>query len=235
MATPVRLAARAAFPATIPILAGFTFLGAAYGIYMTSLGFHPIFPILMSFFIFAGSIEFITANLLLMAFAPFQAFLLAIMVNARHLFYGLSMLDKYHSVGKKKFYLIFGMCDESFSINYTTKPDPSIDKGWFMFFVTLYNHMYWVGGSTLGALLGQFITFNTEGLLFVMTALFVVIFLENWLQEKRHTSALIGLVISILALMVFGANQFVIPAMIGILVILIAFRKPLERREVKPL
>ena len=124
-------AARAAFPYTIPILAGFLFLGIAYGIYMNIQGFPAIYPILMSLTIFAGSMEFVTADLLLGVFDPVGTFLLTLMVNARHLFYGISMLDKYKGQGKKSFYLIFGMCDESFSINCTTSVPEGIDRGWF--------------------------------------------------------------------------------------------------------
>ena len=147
-------ALRAAFPYTIPIFAGFWFLGLTYGIYMNVSGFSFLYPMLMSLTIFAGSVEFITVNLLLGAFNPFQALFLTLMVNARHLFYGLSMLDKFRGLGWKKVYLIFGMCDESFSINYTAQIPPDVDRGWFMFFVTLLNHFYWFSGSTLGGIFG---------------------------------------------------------------------------------
>ncbi|TKI88318.1 branched-chain amino acid transporter AzlC, partial [Bacillus cereus] len=148
----IRIAFRAAFPYTIPIFAGFVFLGIAYGIYMNSLGFSAIYPILMSLIIFAGSMEFIAANLLLVAFNPIHALFLTLMVNARHLFYGISMLDKYKGTGKKKFYLIFGLCDESFSINSTVDIPKGVDKGWFMFFVTLLNHLYWGIGAAIGGI-----------------------------------------------------------------------------------
>lgn len=128
---------KAALPHTIPIAVGFLFLGMSYGFYMKSKGFSFVYPMLMSMFIFAGSMEFVTVNLLLSAFNPFSAFLLTLMVNARHLFYGISMLDKYKDVGWKKPYLIFGMCDESFTINCTVTPPNDIDKGWFMF-LSLY-------------------------------------------------------------------------------------------------
>lgn len=159
---------KAALPHTIPIAVGFLFLGMSYGFYMKSKGFSFVYPMLMSMFIFAGSMEFVTVNLLLSAFNPFSAFLLTLMVNARHLFYGISMLDKYKDVGWKKPYLIFGMCDESFTINCTVTPPNDIDKGWFMFFVTLLNQIYWVTGATLGALLGYVIQFDTTGIEFVM-------------------------------------------------------------------
>ena len=126
--------------------------------------------------------EFITVNLLLGAFNPIQALAMALMVNARHVFYGLSMLDRFRGTGWKKPYLIFGMCDESFSINYSAEIPEDVDRGWFMFFVTLLNQLYWVTGSTLGGLFGSLIRFNTDGLEFAMTAMFVVIFMEQWLS-----------------------------------------------------
>ncbi|MCI4129868.1 azaleucine resistance protein AzlC [Bacillus haynesii] len=223
---------RWAFPYTIPILAGFLFLGIAYGIFMHSLGFSAIYPIIMSFTIFAGSMEFVAANFLLSGFNPFNALLLTLMVNARHLFYGISMLDKYRGTGKKKFYLIYGMCDESFSINYTADVPANVDKGWFMFFVTLLNHLYWVTGAAIGGIFGSFVKFNTEGLDFVMTALFIVIFIEQWMKEKKHHSALTGLGLSAASLIIFGGNQFMIPAMLAILGVLTVLRKPLEKAEV---
>ena len=138
------------------------------------------------------------------------------------------MLDKYKSMGIKKTFLIFGMCDETFSINYTAKIPDGIDRGWFYFFVTLLDYLYWVSGATLGGILGSLITFNTKGLDFVMTAMFVVIFMEQWLKEKSHWTALIGLGCSALCLFFFGSGRFMIPSMIAILALLSIFRKPLE-------
>ncbi|MGN0293323.1 MAG: azaleucine resistance protein AzlC [Lachnospiraceae bacterium] len=227
----VKKAFLTAFPHTIPIFAGFWFLGLTYGIYMNVSGFSFWYPLVMSLTIFAGSMEFITVNLLLGAFNPLQAFAMTLMINARHLFYGISMLDKYRGAGWKKFYLIFGMCDESFSINYAAEIPADVDRGWFMFFVTLLDHFYWVFGATLGGIFGSLIHFNTEGLDFAMTALFVVIFLEQWLKDTDHTSAVLGLALSLLCLIAFGADNFIIPSMIAILGILTLLRKPLEAKE----
>lgn len=221
---------KAAFPHTIPIFAGFWFLGLAYGVYMNVSGFSFWYPMLMSLTIFGGSLEFVAVSMLLSAFAPIQTFVMTLMIQARHLFYGISMLDKFKDVGWKKYYLIFGMCDETFSINYTAKIPDDVDKGWFYFFVTLLNHFYWFSGATIGGLLGNLIHFDTEGLSFVMTAMFVVIFMEQWLKDKQHTSELIGLAGSIGCLVVFGAESFMIPTMICILVMLTIFRKPMERK-----
>lgn len=222
---------KAAFPHTIPIFAGFWFLGMTYGIYMNVSGFPFWYPMLMSLTIFAGSVEFVAVNLLLGAFNPFQALAMTLMINARHLFYGLSMLDKYRGNGWKDFYLIFGMCDESFSINYTARIPEGIDRGWFMFFVTLLNHFYWFFGAALGGIFGSLIRFDTEGLDFVMTAMFVVIFMEQWMKEKEHVSSLVGVGVTLLCLVAFGADRFLIPAMAVILGVLTFLRKPLERRE----
>lgn len=208
---------KAALPYTIPICIGFLFLGMSYGFLMRSKGFSFIYPMLMSFFIFAGSMEFVTANLLLSAFDPIYAFFLTLMVNARHLFYGISMLEKYKNVGWKKFYLIFGMCDESFTVNCTVTPPSDVDKGWFMFFVTMLNQIYWVSGATLGALLGYIIHFDTKGIEFVMTALFVVMFINQWEEKNTHKSALIGLGCSIICLLIFGSERFILPAMVLII------------------
>ena len=220
---------RAAFPYTIPIFAGFWFLGMTYGIYMNVSGFSFWYPMLMSLTIFAGSMEFVAVNLLLGAFNPLQALAMTLMINARHLFYGISMLDKYRGTGLKKFYLIFGLCDESFSINYTAEIPEDVDRSWFMFFVTLLNQLYWVSGATLGGIFGSLIQFNTEGLEFVMVAMFVVIFLEQFLKEKRHESAYVGLGLSLLCLVAFGGENFIIPAMLAILGVLTLLRKPLEK------
>jgi branched-chain amino acid transport protein azlC len=204
---------RAALPYTIPICIGFLFLGISYGFFMHSKGFSFLYPVLMSLFIFAGSMEFVTVNLLLTAFNPLSAFLLALMVNARHLFYGISMLDKYKNTGLKKPYLIYGMCDESFSINCTVTPPVDVDKGWFMLFVTLLNQIYWVAGAALGSLLGSVISFDTTGIEFVMTALFVVMFINQWEETDNHRSALTGVFCSMVCLFLFGAQHFIIPAM----------------------
>ena len=154
---------------------------------------------------------------------------MTLMINARHLFYGISMLDKYGGTGLKKFYLIFGLCDESFSINYTAEIPADVDRSWFMFFVTLLNQLYWVSGATLGGIFGSLIQFNTEGLEFVMVAMFVVIFLEQFLKEKRHESAYVGLGLSLLCLVAFGRENFIIPAMLAILGVLTLLRRPLEK------
>ena len=221
---------RAALPYSLPICIGFLFIAMSYGFLMRSRGFSVFYPMAMSAFIFAGSMEFVAVWLLLSAYAPLHAFLLTLMVNARHLFYGISMLEKYKGMGWKKPYLIFGMCDETFSINCTVTPPEGVDRGWFYFFVSLLDEFYWFLGATLGGILGGLLRFNTEGLDFVMTAMFVVIFMDQWLKEKHHFSAWIGLIASVACLLIFGADNFLIPTMICILVALTALRKPVEAK-----
>lgn len=209
---------KAAFPYTLPICVGFLLIGASYGLLMRSKGFSVWYPMAMSALIFAGSMEFVTVNLLLSAFRPLYAFLLTLMVNARHLFYGISMLDKYKGMGWKKPYLIFGMCDETFSVNCTVTPPEGVDRGWFMLFVTLLNQTYWVAGATLGALLGSVVHFDTTGIEFVMTALFTVMFVSQWEETSDHRPALTGLGCAALCLAVFGSDVFMLPAMALIIV-----------------
>ena len=221
-------ALKAAFPYTIPIFAGFWFLALAYGIYMNVSGFSFWYPFLMSITIFGGSLEFVAVSMLLAPFAPLQTFIMALLIQARHLFYGISMLDKYKDVGWKKLYLIFAMCDESFSINYTADIPEDVDRGWFCFWVSLLNQSYWVSGALVGGLAGSLLKFNTEGLDFVMTAMFVVIFMEQWMKQKKHHTGLIGIGCTALCLYFFGSTSFMVPAMIMILAILLIFRKPLE-------
>ncbi len=224
-------ALKCAFPHTIPIFAGFCFLGMTYGIYMKVSGFAFWYPMLMSLVIYGGSLEFVAVSMLLAPYAPMQAFLMTLMIQARHLFYGIAMLDKFRGMGWKKPYLIFGMCDETFSINCTAEIPENVDRGWFYFFVTLLNQIYWVLGATAGGLVGGLIRFNTEGLDFVMTAMFVVIFLEQWRKEKRHDSAAVGMAASVVCLAIFGADNFLIPTMVCILAVLTALRRPLEQKE----
>lgn len=227
-----RKALKAAFPNTIPIFAGFWFLGLAYGIYMNVSGFSFVYPMVMSLVIFGGSLEFVAVEMLLSPFAPLQVLAMTLLIQARHLFYGISMLDRFKNMGWKKYYLIFGMCDETFSINYTAQIPEDVDCGWFMFFVTLLNHFYWFSGATIGGLIGSLIHFDTTGISFVMTAMFIVIFMDQWKKEENHISAYIGLGASVICLIFFGSGSFMVPTMIFIITLLAVFRKPLERMGV---
>ena len=220
---------RAAFPYTIPVMTGYLFLGISYGIYMKVSGFSFLYPMFMAITIFGGSLEFLAVSLLMSTFAPLQTFLMALVIQARHLFYGLAMLEKYKNTGLKKLYLIFALTDETFSVNCSTPVPEGIDKGKFYFAVSLLDQCYWVSGATIGGILGSFIPFNTDGLDFVMTAMFVVIFIEQWLKEKKHYTAFIGVLSSVLCLLLFGADSFIIPSMVCIFTMLTLFRKPIEK------
>ena len=225
-------ALKAAFPQTIPIFTGFWFLGMAYGIYMNASGFSFVYPLCMSLLIYGCSLEFVAVEMLLSPFAPLQTFIMALLIQARHLFYGLSMLDKFKGLGWKKYYLIFGMCDETFSVNCSADIPEDVDRGWFYFWVTLLNQFYWSAAATTGGIVGSLLKIDTSGISFVMTAMFVVIFLEQWLKEKEHSASLIGLAVSVLCLAVFGPDSFMVPTMVLIVGLLALLRKPLEKKEV---
>ena len=232
MINKLRRGMKSAFPHTIPVMTGFAFLGIAYGILMSSRGYYWPWVLLTSSVVFAGALQFVGISLLTSVFDPFNTFLIALAVNARHLFYGISMLEKYAGTGKVKPYLIFGMCDETFSILCSTTPPPDVDKRAFMLSVTMLNQSYWVIGSVIGAMIGPLLAFNTHGIDFVMTAFFIVIFLNQWQAHKNHSPALIGLGAATASLIVFGAENFIIPAMILIVACLTIFRSKLSTGEV---
>lgn len=218
----------AAFPHTIPVLTGFSMLGLTFGILMEARGYGIAITALMSAFVFAGSLQYVALTLLVSVFNPLAAFGITLLVNARHLFYGLSLLGKFRGTGRYKPYLIFGLCDETFSILCSTDPPEGVDQTRFMFYITLLNHSYWVAGSTVGAWLGQYVIFDTRGMDFVLTALFVVIFTNQWQQKENRLPALIGLAVSAVSLAALGSSSFMIPAMGGIMLVLAFLRKPLS-------
>ena len=222
---------KAALPQTVPVFAGYLVLGMGYGIYVQSLGLPVWLPMLMGTVVYGGSLEFVLASLLLSAFSPLSAFLMALMIQARHLFYGLAMLERYKGYGLRSFYMIFAMSDETFSITCSAEPPEGVDRGWFMFFITLLDQIYWVASAGLGAVLGSILPFSTEGVDFVMTAMFVVIFLNQWEKEKRHYASLIGLAVPLVCLLIFGSGSFILPSMLCMLVLLVGLRKPIEKSE----
>ena len=220
-------ALRAAFPATIPVLTGFTCLGLAYGVLMEAKGYGPLWSTLMSAIAFGGSMQFVAITLLTTVFDPVQAFLLSVMVNARHIFYGLSFLDKYKGLGKIRAYLIYTLCDESFSLISTVEPPEHVEKKDFYFWISFLNYSYWVIATALGGLLGRFITFDTTGLDFALTALFVVLFMEQWKKKENRFAGVVGVVCAAASLALFGADRMVIAAMVLILLVLLGGRKRL--------
>ena len=220
-------ALRAAFPVTIPVLTGFTCLGLAYGVLMETKGYGPLWATLMSAIAFGGSMQFVAITLLTTVFDPVQAFLLSVMVNARHIFYGLSFLEKYKGLGKIRAFLIYTLCDESFSLISTVEPPEDVEKKDFYFWISFLNYSYWVVATALGGLLGKFITFDTTGLDFALTALFVVLFMEQWKKKENRFAGVTGIVCAAAALALFGADRMVIAAMALILLILLGGRKRL--------
>lgn len=221
-----------AFRATLPIMAGYGFLGLTYGIYMHELGFSFLYPMLLAMTVYAGSAEFLLGNMLLGSFRPLQTFLMVLMVNARHLFYGLSMLEKYKGMGWKKYFLIFGMSDETFALTSSVDIPNGVDRGWYLLWITWLDEIYWVIGATVGGLIGPLLTFDLQGLDFVLTAMFTAIFVDNWMKEKNHVSSISGLMLTGLCILIFGADGFIIPSMVVILVFLTLMRKKLSRLEI---
>ena len=217
MNTDFRRAFSYAFPLTVPIAVSFLFLGISFGIYSVSLGYPWYYPTVMGTIIFAGSMEFLAVGLMLGSFLPLETFLITLTVNARHIFYGLAMLRPYGDLrGAIKAYLIYGMCDETFALNATTTLPDDVDRKYFYFHVTWLNHVYWVAGTTAGALFGTYLSaFDLTGIEFVLTAMFVVIFLEMMLSSPNARYGLGGLAISAAMLAAFGAKTFLIPALAG--------------------
>lgn len=210
-----------AFEKSFPVMVGYLFLGAAYGILMQTQGYGMGWPLAMSVLVYAGSLQYASLPMLASKVSPLYAFLMALMINARHLFYGISMLKKYNGMGKRKPYLIFGLTDETFSVICNEKAPEHMDEGKLYFLITLLDQSYWVLGTLLGYGAGRFFPFDSTGLDFALTALFVVIFTGQWMEQTDHSAAIAGVSISCICLIVFGEDAFIIPAMLLILVFLV--------------
>lgn len=210
-----------AFIMSIPVLTGYIFLGIGFGIIMESRGFNFLWSFAMGLFIYAGSMQYVAIDLLTGGASLISAAFTTLMVNARHLFYGVSMIDKYKNCGKTKPYMIYSLTDETYSLVVSDKTE---DKKLY-FYISLFNHCYWVIGCTLGGLIGLIIPFSTEGIDFALTALFVTVFVEQWLTTKNHLSAIIGIVSTLVCLLFFGSEYFLIPSMAVITLLLTVFRK----------
>ena len=209
---------REAFKASIPVMMGYIVLGIAFGILLESKGYGVIYALLMSVFIYAGSMQFVGIDLLCSGAALITAALMTLLINARHLVYGLSMIKKFEGTGKYKPYMIFSLTDETYSLLVADNMPSDCEQKAYMFYVSLFDHFYWALGSVLGSLIGTLITINTTGLDFAMTALFVVIVLEQFLSSKKHIYTYMGFGISILCLILFGKDMFIIPSIIGIII-----------------
>ena len=222
---------KAAFPKTIPIIPGYVFMGIAFGILLTNLGYDWYWPVLMGLVIFAGMAQFVSVNMLVPGLSLINTFIFQFVLNARHIFYGLSMLEKFKGAGKLKPYLIFAMTDETYSILCSTKPPTGSSEKLYYFFVALLDHSYWVIGCLLGGLVGSLITFDTTGIDFSMTAFFVTIVIDQWRGTKDHIPAICGFVVTALCRLLLGADNFIIPALIGITACLLLFRRRIEELE----
>ena len=226
-----RKTASQAFYTSLPVLAGYVVLGIGFGIYLRDAGYGLLCALAMSIFIFAGSMQFVGVGLLAGAASILTTAFTTLTVNARHLFYGISMIDKYKDAGKYKPYLIFALSDETYSLLVSGKvPDPQYANE-FRFLVSLYNQIYWVTGTMIGSLLGTVLPFSTAGIEFSMTALFIASFTEQWLETKDHVPAITGLVCSVLCLAVFGPGRFLIPAMLSITLVLTLLRTREEGKQ----
>ena len=221
-------ALKAAFPHTLPILAGFFALGTGYGRYLRSAGLPAWYPTLTGIVVFGGSLEFLLVSMLLLPFQPLSVFLLSLLVQARHIFYGLSMLEKYRGKGWKSIYLIYSMCDETFSINCSTQVPEGIDESDFHLSVSFLNQLYWVLSITFGSFVGGVFAEFSKGIEFVMTAMFIVIFVKEMEKKEERAPGAIGVLSTILCLVVFGKTVFLLPSMALILILLFVLK---NRRE----
>ncbi len=207
---------RYSFKASLPVMAGYVVLGMGFGILFQSKGYGWWWSFLMSLTVYAGSMQYVAIDLISGGASLITTALMTLMVNIRHLFYGITMLEKYRDTGRAKPYLIFALTDETFSLVCSPELPEGVERQRYYLLVSLFNQFYWVAGSTVGGLLGSALTFNTQGIDFSMTALFTVIFVEQWEKTKNHLAALVGLGISVLCLLIFGADSFLIPSMLGI-------------------
>ena len=225
---------RAAFPVTLPVLAGYLALGMAFGLLLSSAGIPIFWTPIMSVLMYAGSGQFLAVTLIAGGATLVQAAVLTAVLHFRHLFYGLSLIDQFHGVGKRKFFLIYGLTDETYALLTSTPPPPGVPEGDFYLAVSLLNHLYWIVGGVIGSTMGALLAFDTTGVDFAMTALFVVLLIEQVKKPAGGTCAVIGGVCALLALALAGADRFLIPALIAITAILLILRPRLEQREVTP-
>lgn len=223
-------ALRSAFLDTVPVMTGYVFLGFGFGILLHQNGFGVLWAAAMSLFIYAGSMQYMAVSLLSGGAGLLTAALTTVVVNARHLFYGISMVDAYRGTGAKKPYLIFALTDETYSLVSRCQPPEGLSRHGYCFLVSVLDQIYWVTGSVLGSLAGSLIPINYEGIEFVLTALFVTIFVEQWLTAKNHFPAVIGVAATTLCLLIFGRDIFLIPSMVVIALLLTVMCKS-GRRE----
>ena len=224
---------RRAFPYTIPVLTGYLFIGIAFGVMFAEKGYSFLWAILMSLLVYAGSGQYLAVNFFVPGISFVQVIFMTLIVNVRHIFYGISLLEKFNNMGKKRWYMIFGLTDETYSLLCTTKVPDDVEEDKFLFAISIMNQSYWVIGSAIGGLAGTLIPFNSEGIDFAMTALFVVIFVEQWMEKENRIPEIIGVAAAFICLQIFGQDSFVLPSMLLIIMILFVGRTKLERQVEK--
>lgn len=223
-------AIKAAFPYTIPVCLGYVPLGIAYGLMMANANYGVLWGLFSSLLIYSGTAQFVSVDFLANATALLQIAIIIIVMNSRMMFYGLSFLDRFNGMGLKKWYMIFALTDETYALLSATKIPEHIEEKKFMFAIAALNQSYWVIGGVIGITVGNSIQFNSEGVDFVMTALFVVLCMDQWKAYASHEPAWIGLSCSVIALIIFGASNFMIPALIGIIAVMVFRKKPIEAK-----
>lgn len=226
-----KAAYKAAFPHTLPVMTGYLFIGIAFGVMFADKGYNFVWAGIMSLLVYAGSGQYLAVNFFEPSVSLLQVMFLTFMVNVRHIFYGLSLLDKFKVSGKKKPYMIFSLTDETYSLYFLTKTPENVDEGKFLFAIATLDQSYWVIGSIIGAVVGTIIPFNSTGIDFAMTALFIVIFVEQWLQKKNRFPAIVGVVSSVVSLLVFGKDSFILPTMIVVMIVLLANHRIEQKKE----
>lgn len=214
-----------AFKLSIPVMLGYIFLGMAFGLVLHHAGYGPIWAFITSGFIYAGSMQFVLVTLLTGSVSVLYAALMTLFVNGRHIFYGLSFIEKFRSMGKAYPYMIFSLTDETYSILCDLKVPTGMDENKVSIFVSLFDHCYWILGSVLGSFTGKLLVFDTTGIDFSMTALFVVIVINQWMEHKDHRPAIIGLCAGVISLAIFGVDKFLLPALCASVAILLGVRK----------
>lgn len=217
------------FRDTLPVLTGYLFLGSGFGILLAESGHGTIWAFFMSLFMFAGSGQYLAVELIASHASLVSTAIATLLVNARHLFYGISLIDTYKGAGKKKPYMIFALTDETYSLVTQNQPPEGMSRHLYCFLVSLFDHIYWIIGCVLGNIMGSTLPISFEGVAFVLTALFVTMFVEQWLSNKNHRPAVIGVMSTILCLLIFGKELFLIPSMVVIAILLTVSRKTARR------
>ncbi len=224
----MKQAIKTAFPVTIPVLLGYLSIGIAFGLLFENAGYNFIWAFFTSLIVYAGAMQFIAVSFFYGGIGLIQIAIMTLIVNFRHIFYGLSFLDRFNDMGRKKWYMAFALTDETYSLLCGKKAPDGVDEKKFYFCVAFLNQSYWILGSVIGSLAGALIAFDTTGMDFAMTALFVVIFLDQWKAYPSHLPALIGLGGTIAVLLVIGPGNLVIPSMILIIIALMLARNQIE-------